>query len=229
MKLSKVLVVMAVTLLVNAVAFAEVAQTPVAEINQIKVEKQGSDQVHVNPVMEQTSTFESIFLDRVPAKIYIPKGIIIETELLTAVNSGKNKLGDIVQFRTRESLVINDVVVIPRGTVGEATVSKIRKAGSWGKGGKIDLTAKSVRTLNGVEVPLTLEANKSGGNANMAVGILALGVFSGFISGKNVDIPVGTRFNVAVESDTDLLVNEETLAEAMKMEEVKGVRVEIRN
>lgn len=164
-----------------------------------------------------------IISNHIPGNIYIPKGTIIKAETITPVNSGKNKVNDIVMFKTVETIVINDVEVIPKGTVGEAIVTKVRPAGSWGKGGKVELSAKSIKTLNGVEVPLTLDTTKSGGSANMVLGVLAFGVFSGFLHGSNQDIPTGTKFQVAVESDTDLRVTNEQLADVMKKNNVVAV------
>ena len=151
----------------------------------------------------------------IPGDIYIPKGTLIKAEIVTPVNSGKNKVNDIVMFKTDESIVINGVEVIPRGTTGEAVVSKIQKAGAWGKGGKVELTAKNIKTLNDIDVPLTLDVQKSGGGANMVLGVIGLGIFSGFLHGADQDIPTGTKFQVAVESDTDLHATDETLKDVM--------------
>lgn len=159
----------------------------------------------------------------IPGNIYIPKGTLLKTEIITPINSGKNKVNDIVMFKTIETIVINGVEVIPKGTTGEAIVTKASPAGAWGKGGKIELAAKSIKTLNGIEVPLTLDARKSGGGANMVLGVLAIGIFSGFLHGSNQDIPAGTKFQVAVESDTDLQVTNENLAEVMKKSNIVAV------
>lgn len=162
----------------------------------------------------------------VPGHIYVPKGTIIKAELVNGVNSGKNQVNDVILFKTTESIVINGVEVIPRGTTGEAVVSKVSKAGYWGKGGKVELAAKSIKTLNSIEVPLTSDVSKAGGGANMVLGVIAIGIFSGFLHGKDQDIPAGTKFNVAVESDTDLGVDEEQLAGVMKKSKVVTVTVQ---
>ncbi|WP_371361961.1 hypothetical protein SRRS_32390 [Sporomusa rhizae] len=152
----------------------------------------------------------------VPGNVYIPKGTILHAELMTGVNSGKNNLGDKAMFKVTENLVVNSVVVIPKGTTGEAIVTKVKRAGSWGKGGGIELEANRIKTLNNIEVPLTLDTKKYGGGHGMVVPWLAIGIFSGFLRGKNQDIPVGTKFTVAVDADVDLGATSETLAESMK-------------
>lgn len=152
----------------------------------------------------------------IPGNVYIPRGTMLQAELLTGVNSGRNNVGDKAMFKITENLVINGVIVIPQGTSGEAVVKSVKKAGSFGKGGGIELEAKNTKTLNNIEVPLSLDTKKYGGGQGMVVPWILVGVFSGFIKGKNQDIPMGTKFSVAVDSDVDLGVNSELLPEAMK-------------
>lgn len=162
----------------------------------------------------------------VPGNVYIPRGTLIKVELVTPVNSGKNKVNDIVLFKTTESLIINGTEVIPKGTTGDAIVTKVKKAGAWGKGGKIELTAKSIKTLNGVEIPLTLDIEQYGGGKGMVVPVLLIGVFSGFVHGKNIDMPVGTKFQVAVDGDTDLGVKPDKLEETISVYKTVNVSVQ---
>ncbi len=151
----------------------------------------------------------------IPGNIYIPKGTMIQAELIQGVNSGKNNVGDRTTFKLTESLVINGVIVVSKGTVGEAVVKNVKRAGAWGKGGGIELEARSTKTINNIDVPLSLDTKKYGGGQGMVVPWLLVGVFSGFVRGKNQDIPTGTRFTVAVDSDVDLGVVPERLASTM--------------
>ena len=162
------------------------------------------------------NTAVPVVTNLVPGDVYIPKGTIVQCEIVTPVNSGVNNVGDRVVFKTTENIVINGIIVVPQGTSGEAVVKSVKRAGAWGKGGGIELEAKNTKTLNNIEVPLTLDTKKYGGGKAMVVPWLLVGVFSGFIHGKNQDIPAGTRFTVAVDSDVDLGVKPEALADAMK-------------
>lgn len=152
----------------------------------------------------------------IPGNVYIPRGTMLQAELLQGVNSGKNNVGDKVMFKVTENLVVNGVIVIPKGASGQAIVKNVKRAGSWGKGGGIELEANSTKTLNNIEVPLSLDTQKYGGGQGMVVPWILVGVFSGFIKGKNQDIPAGTKFSVAVDSDVDLGVKPENLSDSMK-------------
>lgn len=148
---------------------------------------------------------------------YIPAGTSIPCELITPLNSGRNYQGERVLFKTTGAVQVNGTTVIPVGAAGEAIVSEVKKAGAFGKGGKVAITTRFVRSVNGAEVPVAFSLEKSGGGEGGWVipAFLVLSVFAGFVRGKNQDLPAGTRFSVAVESDYDLGVEPDMLAETM--------------
>ena len=176
--------------------------------------------ISVSEVQAATPVVSSV----VPDNVYIPKGTMIKCEIITPVNSGKNNVGDKVAFKTVENLVINGVVIIPKDTSGEAVVKTVKRAGAWGKGGGIELEARATKTINNIEVPLSMDTKKYGGGQAMVVPWLLVGVFSGFINGKNQDIPTGTKFSVAVDADVDLGVTPEALKDSMKSH-IKSIAV----
>ena len=147
--------------------------------------------------------------------IYIPENTVIECELITPASSKKNKVNDILVFKTTENLVINNVIVVPRGTTGQAIVTKASRAGMFGHGGSIEFAPRVIKTINNIEVPLTFQVGNKGDDANMALGIIGLGVFSVLLGGKNITIPSGTKFNVAVQCNVDLNCTKDTLSEKM--------------
>lgn len=153
---------------------------------------------------------------RIPGHAFIPAGTMIACELVTGLNSGRNSTGDSVMFKTTEAVVINGVTVIPVGAAGQAVVSNIRKAGSFGRGGRVTISTRSVKAINGADIPVRFDLSKSGGNEGWVIpAFLFVSILAGFAKGKNQDLPAGTRFNVAVESDYDLGVEVERLSEVM--------------
>ncbi len=155
---------------------------------------------------------------RITGNAYIPAGSMVSCELITPLNSGKNYAGERVQFKTIQDVVVSNVIVIPQGTIGEAVVSDVSRAGSFGKGGRITIATKTMPTINGQSIPVRAEMSRSGGGESgwVVPAFLVVSVLAAFVRGKNQDLPAGTRFSVAVETDTDLRVPPEELASVMK-------------
>lgn len=143
-----------------------------------------------------------------PGNVFIPKGTLIDVEVASPVNSGDLAVGDIVYFKLVSPLNVNRVVVAPAGTAGEAVITHVKHAGILGTPGGITFKAKSLRTVNGVEIPLTLETKKYNGNNDLILGLILLKdhrKWAFIVQGADAVIPVGTRFQVAVDADADLL------------------------
>lgn len=152
---------------------------------------------------------------RNPNNAYIPAGTSIPCELITPLNSGRNYQGERVMFKTTGAVQVNGVTIIPTGAAGEAIVAEVKKAGGFGRGGKVLITTRYVKAMNGSEVPVSFQLEKTGGGQGGWVipAFLVVSVLAGFIQGQNQDLPAGTRFSVAVESDYDLGVEADRLAE----------------
>jgi hypothetical protein len=148
---------------------------------------------------------------------YVPKGTLIETELITAANSRECDVNDVVYFKTMQTVMIDGVTVIPSGTIGQAVVTAVRPAGFFGQGGGIEIRAKYVQALNGAIIPLTLDIKQEGRSNVLYVPFAAMVLrhYEGFtfkgsvagaglIPGAEADVPSGTKFQVAVQTDADL-------------------------
>lgn len=161
---------------------------------------------------------------------YIPGGTILKIELAKELSSKTAKVGDPVQLRIVENLIINDVVVIPSGTRVKGVVTKARKSGALGRGGKLEFSIVSVDTLNGVTVPLEYtKGDKKGGDGG-AVAVFALvSVVGGlFMKGKNVVYNEGLQFDAEVSADVDLNVPLNGLKAAMDTSKPRGTSITIR-
>lgn len=146
-----------------------------------------------------------------PGHAFVPKGTLIDVELAVPVNSGDLGVGDIVYFKLKQQLIVDGVVVVPAGMAGEAVVTDIRQSNFFGRGGGVTLEAKSLRAVNGAEIPLTLGIKKYGGDDNYVFATILFGGrltrvqgAGALLRGSDQLIPVGTRFQVAVDADADL-------------------------
>lgn len=162
---------------------------------------------------------------------YVPKGTILKIALAKELSSKKARVGDSVALKLVENLIINDVVVVPAGAEVKGVVTKSRKAGGLGRGGKLEFSVVSVKTLNGVEIPLDYTKYQHGaGDAGAAVVFAAVSVVGGlFMKGKNVVYNEGLQFDVEVTADTDLNVKLSELAEAMDESRPHGVIVKLKS
>ncbi|SDP05936.1 hypothetical protein [Selenomonas ruminantium] len=161
---------------------------------------------------------------------YIPGGTVLEAEVTRNVSSHDFRTGDQLPLRLAENLYVNDVLVAPRGTRIESVITKARRSGGFGIRGKLEFHVVSMRTLNGVEIPLQREIKKKGESDNgaVAVGLFVSLLGGAFMKGRNSSIPQGTRFTVEVTEDTDLDTPLNQLAEAMDSYRSYGVSVRSR-
>ena len=160
---------------------------------------------------------------------YIPKETIINVELTEELSSKKNRVGDAVKLKTLDNVIINDVIVIPAGSLVSGEVTKCTGSGLFGRAGKLEFTINSVKAVNGVEIPLQYTELKEAGSDDGAVAVAAAVTLIGglFMKGKNVSFPAGSKMSAKVVADTDLNVQLDDLAEAMSPHKPHGVVIQI--
>ena len=172
---------------------------------------------------------------------YIPNGTDIAVELTRDVNSKQTFVGEVLEIRVLEDIVLNNTVVIPKDALGYVTVAKLRTAGEWGKNGGIELQPQYVKSANWIKVPLAQGITKNGKGHDVirpfgtglagAAGATSLqglagvaGLFLFYIDptpGSNAMIPAGTKFIVTTDGDVDLKVTPAELEYAMTVDLIK--------
>ena len=160
---------------------------------------------------------------------YIPKGTVISVELTEELSSKKNHVGDDVKLKTLDNIIINDVIVVPAGSLVSGEVTKCTSSGLFGRAGKLEFTINSVKAVNGVEIPLQYTELKEAGSDDGAVAVAAAVTLIGglFMKGKNVSFPAGSKMSAKVVADTDLNVQLDDLSEAMSPNKPHGVVIQI--
>lgn len=140
-------------------------------------------------------------------------GTPVKLRLTRNLSSGSDKKGDTVDFEVMEDVPVNNVMVIPRGSVAWATITEAEPKRRMGRGGKLDVNIDSVRLKDGEKVPLrAVKENKGGGHvgamtgAMVATGIVffpAAPLFL-FMHGKDINIPKGTEITAYVAGNIPL-------------------------
>lgn len=166
---------------------------------------------------EQAAVQKVTIANVLPGHIYIPKKTMLNVELIEPANSKTHKKNQQVEFKTTENLIINGVVVIPKGTVGMGYVYEVQKAGGFGRKGVLRIAGKEIKTLNNVSVPLRKGLEGKGKTDGGAVAVAAAVSLVGglFMKGSNINYPAGTDFQVEVRDNVDLGVTPEELKDAM--------------
>jgi hypothetical protein len=110
----------------------------------------------------------------------------------------------------RRSILVDGVVVVPKGGTAWATVTAAEHKKRMGRGGKLDLNIDKVRLVDGSKTLLSAVKNeKGGGHVGAMTGAIVVtslivwpaAPFFLFMHGKDITIPKGTAVTAFVQGD----------------------------
>lgn len=137
-------------------------------------------------------------------------GTSIRLKLTRNLSSADARTGDQVDFETLDDISVDNLLVIPKGSIAKATVTDAEHKKRMGRGGKLDVNIDSVRLKDGERVNLrAIKAGNGGGHvgamtgAMVATGIVffpAAPLFL-FMHGKDITIPQGTEVVAYIDGD----------------------------
>lgn len=133
---------------------------------------------HAGPVTTQDLTLDA----------GTPIALIVDED----VSSTSHRQGDTFRLKVASDIRIGDTVVIPRGTPAVGEITWRTGKGAFGKSGKIEFSLRYI-DLNGQHIPVSGDFRQEGEGNTVAtgVGVIAVGVFAGFITGKRARLPMG--------------------------------------
>ena len=204
-------------LLFCSVLFAQ--STPTADT--------AANNVQPSPAAAADSSVERAFTD-----VKIPAGTPIDIQITDIISSMDTKVGDLISFRVLVPVKVNDTIVIGNNALVTARIVKAKRAGHWGKAGKLAWTMQDVVAVDLTRVSLTANPDFPGGQqgvtgqshgAEVATKTAVMGallaptiifaplaLMNGFKRGEQAVIPEGRRFVVYVQKDTIVRVPTET-------------------
>ena len=104
--------------------------------------------------------------------VKLPQGTAVMVETLYPVSSADFKVNNTIAFTVARAIIVDGVLIIPRGTVARAKIVRVRKAGSFGRGGALTFEMERILAIDGTKIPVQLTAAAEGGNRT---GMLAVG------------------------------------------------------
>ena len=148
-----------------------------------------------------------------PAPNTLLDGTAVKLRLEETISSASAKAGQQVPFEVTEDVLVQGVVVLPKGSQAVATVTEANSKKSMGRGGKLNVNVDSARLSDGEKVQLrAVQDNKGGGHVGAMTGAMvatAIVFFPAaplflFVHGQDITIPKGTEVTAFVEGDMRL-------------------------
>ena len=128
----------------------------------------------------------------------IPDGTELSVVTTEEISSKTATEGDLVNFKIEDDLVVNNQIVIAKGTLAKGTITAAEKSGRLGKGGKLGITVDSTTTVDNQKIKLRASQGKAGGDkTGTTIALVVLfGVFGFLKKGNNAKIKEGTKIKV---------------------------------
>ena len=189
--------------------------------------KTATNSVQPSAAVVTAAPAESQFLE-----VKIPAGTPLDIQATHTVSSMDAKLGDLISFRVLVPVKVGDSIVIGSNALVTGQIAKAKRAGHWGKAGKLGWTMRDVVAVDLTRVSLTANPDFPGGQQGVAgqshgsevatktavmAGLLAptvvlapLALMQGFKRGEQAVLPEGKRFIVYVQKDTIIRIPNET-------------------
>src|SRR2546428_5664579 len=137
-------------------------------------------------------------------KLLVKDGTPIQLKLKRGVYSQYAKIGDEVDYLVDEELIVDGKIIVPEGAIVIGKVVSAEHKRTMGRGGKIDISADSVKLFNSQSIPLRAFQKARGGGQGLdmsgemlAAASLTLGVGAPFVlfkHGKDIEIQQGSSF-----------------------------------
>ncbi len=195
---------------VGATAFAQTGNAPLNAANSV----QPSSRAAYASAPPQASARE----------VKIPAGTAIDIEASNVVSSLEAQTGDLLTFRVLIPVKVDDAIVIDKKAIVTARLVKAKRAGHWGKAGKLVWTMQDVVAVDLTRVALMANPDFPGGQQGLtgqshggevatktvAIGALLaptivlapLALMQGFKRGEQAVLPEGKRLVVYVQKET---------------------------
>jgi len=107
--------------------------------------------------------------------VKLPQGAAVIVETLYPVSSADFKINSTIAFSVARPVIVDNALIIPRGTIARAKIVRVKKAGSFGRGGALTFEMERIIAIDGTKIPVQLSAAAEGGNRTgmMAAGAAA--------------------------------------------------------
>lgn len=145
--------------------------------------------------------------------VTVPDGMEIEIQLKNNASGEELKVGDIVDFVVVKPVQVNGLTIFEKEAAARARITTAKRAGHWGKAGKLEWAMQDVMATDGNRIPARFTKRQVGDSKGGTVAVAAvattvflgpLGLLWGLKKGKPAIIPAGNRYSVFVSGDAKI-------------------------
>ena len=145
--------------------------------------------------------------------VNVPDGTEIEIQLQNNASGEELKVGDVVDFTVLKPIQVSGLTVFEKDAVARARITTAKRAGHWGKAGKLEWAMQDVLAVDGNRIPARFTKREIGDSKGGTVAVAAvattvflgpLGLLWGLKKGKPAIIPAGNRYSVFVHGDVKI-------------------------
>ena len=150
--------------------------------------------------------------------VKVPQGTVVTVETLYPLSSADFNVNNTIEFSVARPVYVDGILLIPRGTIARAKIIRLKKAGSFGRGGALTIEMDSIVGVDGTRIPVQLTADAEGGNRSgmLAVGAAATSalifpytapaaIVWGFKKGDDAVIRGSKEFAAVVKTETQVV------------------------
>jgi hypothetical protein len=157
----------------------------------------------------QMGTFTILVDSVLAAAMNMPAGTTVITQLDERVSTKTHRVGDTVKMSVVVPVNVNGTVLIDQGAAVIAEVLALKKPGSVGNPGSLEVRVKSVRAVDGTLVPLAPETKRAEGEGKQGQSViltLLCCVLFLLQKGENAEVAAGTQVITATLAPVSISV-----------------------
>jgi hypothetical protein len=168
--------------------------------------------IYVRPMVMLliVSLLSMSFQMRGDVAVTLPAGTSIPLETVSMIHSQFAMPGQIIDFRVRHDIRVDDKVVIPAGSIAKGQIMRAAPAKGLGKEGFVEVHIKSVTAVDGSEIYLTggnlFQEGEDRQTLAILLGVLVCILFL-TMKGKNAEIPAGYEVNALTATNNQINLN----------------------
>ncbi|MFC4232529.1 hypothetical protein ACFOW1_11540 [Parasediminibacterium paludis] len=145
----------------------------------------------------------SLFSQRSTKHFTLSEGYQIKAALLQDISGKTLSNGQSINFELSDPIIINDRIVVDKGTKITGTVTEAEGAKAFGKKGKLSFTIDYLYLSNGKVVKLrsSIKKNINGSGTAVAAGAILVSPVALLFNGKQAKFKAGEVFAAYIDKD----------------------------